>query len=93
MWFVSKKKYDDMERLCRTWKASAEGANKMAEAWKKVALACQEDNTYLVAKEEEMLAKMKELEAKLIFVRKQRDFYYDLLENTSEMEGMTDEPI
>lgn len=93
MWFVSKKKYDEMERLCEMWKVSAEGADKRAEAWQKVAISCQEDNKRLVAQEEEMLAKMKELEAELIFVKKQRDFYYDLLEDTSEIWEATDEPI
>ena len=48
MWFVSKKKYDEMERLCEMWKASAEGADKRAEAWQKVAISCQEDNKRLV---------------------------------------------
>ena len=86
MWFVSKKKYDEMERFCEMWKVSAEGANKRADAWEKVSISCQEDNKRLVAHEEEMLAKMKELEAKLAFVMKQRDYYYDLLENTSEIE-------
>lgn len=85
MWFVSKKKYDEMERLCKMWKVSAEGADKRAEAWQKVAISCQEDNERLVTQEEEMLAKMKELEAKLAFVIRQRDYYYDLLETTSEI--------
>lgn len=86
MWFVSKKKYDEMERFCKMWKVSAEGASKSAEAWEKVAISLQEDNKRLVAHEEEMLAKMKELEAKLAFVTRQRDYYYDLLESTSEIE-------
>ena len=146
MWFVSKKKYDEMERLCKVWKTSAEGADKRAEAWERVAISCQKDNKRLVAHEEEMLAKMKELEtelqgtrrdnqqwakdfkeldnaygrletdydrlreerdhyeercrylegeiedkeeleAKLAFVARQRDYYYDLLETTSEVKG------
>lgn len=72
MWFVSKKKYDAMVaerdkwdgiaavymRLCRDFQAEA-------EAWQKIAVSCQEDNKRLVAHEEEMLAKMKELEAEL----------------------------
>jgi hypothetical protein len=61
MWFVSKKKYDEMARFCEMWKVSAEGADKRADAWQKVAVSCQEDNKRLVAQEEEMLAKMKEL--------------------------------
>jgi hypothetical protein len=85
MWFVSKKKYDEMARFCEMWKVSAEGADKRAEAWQKVAVSFQEDNKRLVAHEEEMLAKMKELEVKLDFVTKQRDHYYDLLENVSEV--------
>jgi hypothetical protein len=85
MWFVSKKKYDEMERLCKMWKVSAEGANKRADAWEKVAISLQEDNKRLVAHEEEMLAKMEELEAKLAFVIRERDYYYDLLEDTSEV--------
>jgi hypothetical protein len=86
MWFVSKKKYDEMEQFCKMWKVSAEGADKRAEAWEKVAISCQEDNKRLVAHEEEMLAKMKELEVRLTFVTKQRDYYYDLLETISEVE-------
>lgn len=93
MWFVSKKKYDEKEQLCEMWRASAEGADKRAEAWQKVALSCQEDNKRLVAHEEEMLAKMKELEAKLAFVIRQRDYYYDLLETTSEIEEATNESV
>ena len=93
MWFVSKKKYDEMERLCEMWRVSAEGADKRAEAWEKVAISLQEDNKRLVAHEEEMLAKMKELEAKLAFATRQRDYYYDLLEDTSEVKEVADEPI
>ena len=87
MLFVSKKKYDEMERLYKMWKGSADGADKRAKAWEKVATSLQEDNKRLVALEEEMLAKMKELEAKLAFVTKQRDYYYDLLESVSEVGG------
>ena len=93
MWFVSKKKYDEMTRFCKMWKGAAEGASKSAEAWEKVAISLQEDNKRLVAHEEEMLAKMKELEAKLAFVIRQRDYYYDLLETTSEIEEAINEPL
>lgn len=94
MWFVSKKKYDEMERLCEMWKVSAEGAHKTAKAWERVAISCQEDNKRLVAHEEEMLAKMKELEDRLAFViGRKRDYYYDLLESTRETEEVTDESI
>ena len=87
MLFVSKKKYDEMERLYKMWKVSAEGDNKRADAWERVAMSLQEDNKRLVAHEEEMLAKMKELEAKLDLVTKERDYYYDLLESVSEVGG------
>jgi uncharacterized protein YqfA (UPF0365 family) len=64
---------------------SAECDEKRADAWQKVAISLPEDNKRLVAHEEEMLAKMKELEAKLVFVIRERDYYYDLLEDTSEV--------
>lgn len=93
MWFVSKKKYDAMVAERETWKeltekmvAVAESFQRNGSEWQKVAVSCQEDNKRLVAHEEEMLAKMRELEAKLDFVMKQRDYYYDLLESTSEVE-------
>lgn len=72
MWFVRKKKYTEMEqsrerwkRLADRWMSHAEDANKLAAAWQKVAVSCQEDNKRLVAHEEEMLTKMRELEAEL----------------------------
>lgn len=72
MWFVRKKKYDEMKQSRERWKTLAdrwmshvEDANKLADEWKKVAVSCQEDNKRLVAHEEEMLAKMKELETEL----------------------------
>lgn len=93
MWFVRKKKYTEMEQsrerwkmLADRWMSHAEDANKLAYEWEKVAVSCQEDNKRLVAHEEEMLAKMRELEAKLDFVMRQRDYYYGLLEDTSEVE-------
>ena len=152
MFFVSKRKYDAMAADRETWKALAEKMTDVAEGfyrngskWQDIAISCQEDNKRLVAHEEEMLAKMKELEtelqgvrrdnqrwaeefeeldlaygrldtdydklreerdhyeercrylegemedkeeleAKLDFVIKQRDYYYDLLESTSEVE-------
>ena len=93
MW-ISKKKYNELKAsrerwkvLADRWMSHAEDANKLADEWQNIAVSCQEDNKRLVAHEEEMLAKMKELEAKLDFVIKQRDYYYDLLENTSEVEA------
>ena len=152
MFFVSKKKYNAMVAERETWKeltekmtAVAENFQRTGSKWQDIAISCQEDNKRLVAHEEEMLTKMKELEtelqgarqtiqqwaddfeeldiaygqleierdtlreerdhyeercrylegemedkeeleAKLDFVIKQRDYYYDLLESTSEVE-------
>ena len=46
----------------------------------------QELNHQLIKHNDVLLAYTKELEAKLDFAIKQRDYYYDLLESTSEME-------
>lgn len=93
MWFVSRKKYnalmkerDEWKQLSESFLDSAEQFKKRADEWRDVAVSCQEDNKRLIAHEEEMLTKMKELEAKLDFAIKQRDYYYDLLESTSEVE-------
>ena len=93
MWFVSKKKYDAMVAERDKWDRAAAVSMRLcrdfqeqAARWEQIARSCQEDNKRLVAHEEEMLAKMRELEAKLDFVMKQRDYYYDLLESTSEVE-------
>lgn len=93
MFFVSKKKYNALMKERNEWKYlsesfldSAEQFQKRADEWRDVAVSCQEDNKRLVAHEKEMLAKMEELKAKLYFAIKQRDCYYDLLENTSEVE-------
>ena len=42
----------------------------------------QELNHHLQQRNEELLARFEELNAKLTFVMGQRDYYYDLLENT-----------
>ena len=46
----------------------------------------QELSHSLVNRNEELLARVKELEAKLTFVMGQRDYYYDFLESTNEVE-------
>lgn len=96
MW-ISKKKYnelvkqrDDLNRiatdavaqngrLLNEWHAAIEEIKDI----QRLNLRLQEDN-------EGLLAYCKELEAKLSFAIKQRDYYYDLLEDTSEVEE-TDE--
>ena len=47
----------------------------------------QELNHNLQRRNEELLVHIKELDAKLTFVMGQRDYYYDLLESTSEVEA------
>ena len=93
MWFVSKKKYDAMVAERDKWDGIAAKAiehNGQLLAQIDRAIQEMEDiqklNHRLVVHEEKMLAKMRELEAKLDFVIKQRDYYYDLLESTSEVE-------
>lgn len=44
----------------------------------------QELNHRLQQRNEELLARIEELNAKLTFVMGQRDYYYDLLESTSD---------
>ena len=149
--FIRRKTYNAIVAEIDTWKELAEKMVGVAEnfqrngsRWQDIAISCQEDNKRLVAHEEEMLNKMKELEAelqgarqtiqqwaedfeeldlaygrldtdydklreerdhyeercrylegeiedkeeleaKLAFVIQQRDYYYDLLESTSEV--------
>ena len=93
MWFVSKRKYEallrqkeDLERIA----ISAVTQNgRILDGWSAVTeemKSIQELNHQLVERNDVLLARIKELEAKLDFVIKQRDYYYDLLENTSEVE-------
>ena len=89
--FIRRKTYNALVAEIDTWKELAEKMVDVAESfqrnaskWQDIAISCQEDNKRLVVHEEEMLAKMKELEAKLDLAIKQRDYYYDLLESTSD---------
>ena len=72
MFFVSKKKYNELKVSRERWKVLADrwmshtkDANKLADEWQNIAVSCQEDNKRLVAHEKEMLTKMKELETEL----------------------------
>ena len=93
MWFVSKKKYNalleqkkNLERIA----ANAVAQNgRLLDDWGAAIeemKGIQELNHQLVNRNDELLARVKELEAKLDFAIKQRDYYYDLLESTSEVE-------
>lgn len=93
MWFVSKKKYNELLKQKNEFDRIASNAvaqnGRLLNEWhgvieemkeiQKLNLRLQEDN-------EKLLAHCKELESKLAFAIKQRDYYYDLLESTSEME-------
>ena len=92
MW-ISKKKYnelieqkDNYERIAsETIQLNGrviDSNERILEEMKGV----QELNHHLQRRNEELLAHIEELEAKLKFVIQQRDYYYDLLENTSEVE-------
>lgn len=94
MWFVSKKKYDAMVAERDKWdsiasEAIAQNSRLLAQADKtiKEMKSIQELNHRIIKLNDELIAHCKELEAKLSLVIKQRDYYYDLLENTSEAEG------
>jgi spore coat polysaccharide biosynthesis predicted glycosyltransferase SpsG len=87
--FIRKKKYnalleqkEDFERIAMN--AVAQNG-RLLEEWDiaiKDMKGIQELNHQLVNRNDELLARVKELEAKLNFAIKQRDYYYDLLENT-----------
>lgn len=94
MWFVSKKKYDalleqkkDYERLASETIQLNERVISNNEKILQEMKSIQELNHNLTKLNDELLAYCKELEAKLDFVIKQRDYYYDLLEDTSETGG------
>ena len=93
MWFVNKKKYDAMVAERDKWDGIASEAvaqngrllTQIDETIKEMK-EIQELNHQLIKHNDVLLAYTKELEAKLDFAIKQRDYYYDLLESTSEME-------
>lgn len=91
MWFVSKKKYNELLKQKEDFERIASNAvaqnGRLLDEWKRVLEEMkdiQELNHQLVKRNEELLARVKELEAKLDFAIKQRDYYYDLLEDTSD---------
>lgn len=93
MWFVSRKKYDAMVAERDKWDSVASEAvaqnGRLLEQWDATIeemKGIQELNHQLAKHNDVLLAYTKELEAKLDLAIKQRDYYYDLLENTSEVE-------
>ena len=91
MWFVSKKKYNEMVAQKEDFERIATNAvtqnGRLLDEWDR-ALKEMKDiqafNRRLVESNEELLARCKDLEAKLDLVIKQRDHYYDLLEDISD---------
>ena len=76
----------DFERIAA--KAVAQNG-RLLDEWHKTLEEMKEIqklNHRLEERNEGLVARCRELEAKLDFVIKQRDYYYDLLEDTSEVE-------
>jgi DNA-binding transcriptional regulator GbsR (MarR family) len=91
MFFVSRKKYDELLKQKEDFERIATNAvtqnGRLLDEWDaaiKEMKSIQELNHSLVRDNDELLARCKELKAKLDFVIKQRDYYYDLLEDTSD---------
>lgn len=89
MW-ISKKKYNELEQSCERWKvlvakwmSRTEDANKLAEEWKNIAVYCQETNGIFRDTCDKLLERTDVLLADLDSMAKQRDYYRNLLENTS----------
>jgi hypothetical protein len=93
MWFVSKKKYnelieqkDNYERIA--YEAVQQNSRLLEEMAKMNELNQQinETDKGLVELNDALIVELDGLKEKLKFVIKQRDYYYDLLESTSEVE-------
>lgn len=93
MWFVSKKKYNALLEQKKDFERIAGNAvaqnGRLLEEWDaaiKEMKSIQELNHKLARHNDELLDSVKDLKAKLAFAIQQRDYYYDLLEDTSEVE-------
>lgn len=93
MW-ISKKKYNelveqknDLERIASN--AVAQNGRLLDEWYNAIEEMkdIQRISHLIARRNDELAARCKELEAKLDLAIKQRDYYYDLLEDTSEVEG------
>jgi hypothetical protein len=93
MWFVSKKKYNALleqrnnyERIA--YEAVQQNSRLLEEVAKLNELNQQinETDKGLVELNDALIVELDGLKEKLKFVIKQRDYYYDLLESTSEVE-------
>lgn len=91
MFFVSKKKYDALLKQKKDFEEIAAKAmaqnSQLLEDWDtsiKEMKSIQELNHQLAERNDKLHTRVKELEAKLDFVTKQRDYYYDLLKNSKD---------
>ena len=92
MW-ISKKKYNALLEQKKDFERIAGNAvaqnGRLLEEWDaaiKEMKSIQELNHKLARHNDELLDSVKDLKAKLAFAIQQRDYYYDLLEDTSEVE-------
>jgi uncharacterized coiled-coil DUF342 family protein len=90
MW-ISKKKYNELIEQRDEFNRIATNAvaqnGKLLDEWHEVMeemKSIQTLNHQLIEHNDDLLAHCRELEAKLNLAIKQRDYYYDLLENTSD---------
>ena len=92
MW-ISKKKYNELLEQKQDFERVATNAvaqnGRLLDDWGAAIERMEElekSNLRLTERNEGLLGRIKELEAKLSLAIKQRDYYYDLLESTSEVE-------
>lgn len=97
MWFVSKKKYNELLEQKNDFDRIATNAvaqnGRLLDGWHKTLVEMREIqdlNHTLVSRNEELVAHCKELEETLNFVTRQRDHYFKLLEDTGEEEEMNE---
>ena len=89
--FIRKKKYNELQKQRDTFEGIAgravEQNGRILDGWRETLdelNEIQEMNRDLVKYNDVLVARVKDLEAKLALAIKQRDYYYDLLENTSD---------
>lgn len=92
MW-ISKKKYNELLEQRKDFEEIAKDAvaqnDRLLEDWGtavKEMEELQKSNLRLIELNEGLLARCRELEERLGFMRKERDYYFKLLENTNEVE-------
>ena len=91
--FIRRKKYNELVKQRDDFNRIATDAvaqnGRLLDEWHAAIeemKSIQELNHRLVTLNDELLVSVKDLKTKLAFAIKQRDYYYDLLEDTSEVE-------